>query len=116
MDQNNYKALLIAGNLGRLGEGEFCILGDKRKSFINGPRFIDLPSDRKLEVDRKRITVDGKRQDFYVIRIGWICAMSPMNFETKKKNGSSPPPNQFSPNSTTSFVPSDRSCNCKCAC
>ena len=58
MDQCGYQALLIAGNLAWHKGGEFCILGDKLKSFIYGHHFIDLPSGRKFEVDRKRITID----------------------------------------------------------
>jgi hypothetical protein len=73
MDDSDYKALLIAGNLARYkGGGAFIIQADEWKSFLVGHHlFMDLPSDqRAFQFDRKWIALDDKRRAFYVIRIG----------------------------------------------
>ena len=45
MEESDYKALLIAGNLARNKGGAFCIQGDEWKSFFLGHSlFMDLPS------------------------------------------------------------------------
>jgi hypothetical protein len=45
MDESDYKALLISGNLARYKGGAFMIMLDKWKPFSGGYHFIDLPSD-----------------------------------------------------------------------
>jgi len=49
MDDSDYKALLIAGNLARYKGGAFIIQADERKSFLVGHHlfFMDLPSDQR---------------------------------------------------------------------
>jgi hypothetical protein len=72
MGESDYKALLIASNLAQHRGGAFIIQADEWKSFLVGHHiFMDLPSDqRAFQFDRKRIALDGKRCDFFVIRIG----------------------------------------------
>ena len=62
MDESDYKALLIAGNLARYRGRAFIIQADVWKSFLVGHHiFIDLPSDQHaFQFDRKRIALDGK--------------------------------------------------------
>ena len=53
--------------------GAFIIQADEWKSFLVGHHiFMDLPSDQRAFqfVDRKRIAIDDKRRDFFVIGIG----------------------------------------------
>ena len=72
MDESDYKALLISGNLARYKGGAFIIQADEWKLFLVGHHFfMDLPSDRRaFQFDRKRMTIESTRQHFYVIRIG----------------------------------------------
>jgi hypothetical protein len=66
MDESDYKALLIAGNLVRHRGGAFIIQADEWKSFLVGHHiFMDLPSDqRAFQFDRKQIALGSKRRDF----------------------------------------------------
>ena len=93
MEQDDYKALLVAANLACYKSGEFMIIADKWKSFLRGHHFIDLPSDcTPFEVDQKRMVFDGKRQLVYVIRIGGRYAGPPtMSFERQTKMDCLPP-------------------------
>ena len=53
---------------------------------------MDLPSDRHaFQFDKKRIALDGKRRDFYVIRIGREGDLSPLKFESQLKMDRLPP-------------------------
>ncbi len=83
MEQDNYKALLVAANLARYKGGDFMIIVDKWKSFLRGHHFTDLPSDcTPFEFDQKRMVFDRKCQLVYVIRIGGRYAGPPtMSFE-----------------------------------
>ena len=84
MDESDYKALLIAGNLARYKGGTFIIQADEWKSFLRGHRlFMDLPSDQRaaFQFDRKRMTIESTRQNFYVIRIGREGDLSPLKFD-----------------------------------
>jgi hypothetical protein len=62
MDESDYKALLIAGNLARYKGGTFIIQAQEWKSFLFGHHlFLGLPSDRHaFQFDRMRIALDGK--------------------------------------------------------
>ena len=94
MDESNYKALLIAGNLARYKGGTFIIQADEWKSFLRGHRlFMDLPSDQRaaFQFDRKRMTIDSTRQNFYVIHIGREGDLSPLKFESQMKMDRLPP-------------------------
>ena len=93
MDESDYKALLIAGNLARYKGGDFIIQANEWKLFLRGHRFfMDLPSDRHaFQFDKKWIALDGKRSDFYVIRIGRECDLSPLKFESQLKMDPPPP-------------------------
>jgi hypothetical protein len=93
MDKYDYKALLITGNLAQYNGGTFIIQENEWKLFLFGHHlFMDLPSDRHaFQFDRKRIALDGKRQNLNVIQIGWISDMSPWNFESQNKLDRFPP-------------------------
>ena len=93
MDEFDYKALLIAGNLARYKGGAFIIQADEWKSFLVGHHlFMDLPSDqRAFQFDRKWIALDDKRRAFYVIRIGRGGDLSPVKFESQLKMDRLPP-------------------------
>ena len=93
MDDSDYKALLIAGNLARYKWGSFIIQADEWKSFLVGHHlFMDLPSDqRAFQFDRKWIALDDKRRAFYVIRIGRGGDLSPVKFESQLKMDRLPP-------------------------
>ncbi len=93
MDESDYKALLIAGNLAQYKGGTFIIQANEWKSFLFGHHlFMDLPSDRHaFQFDRKRIALDGKRQNLNVIGTGRISDMSPRNFELQNKLDHFPP-------------------------
>ena len=64
MDDSDYKALLIAGNLAwyKYKGGAFIIQADEWKSFLVGHHlFMDLPSDqRAFQFNRKWIKLDNK--------------------------------------------------------
>jgi hypothetical protein len=62
MDESDYKALLIAGNLARYKGGTFIIQENEWKLFLFGHHlFMDLPSDRRaFQLNRKQITLDGE--------------------------------------------------------
>jgi hypothetical protein len=62
IDESDYKALFIAGNLARYKGGTFITQANEWKSFLFGHHlFMDLPSDRHaFKFDRKRIALDGK--------------------------------------------------------
>jgi hypothetical protein len=117
MDESDYKALHIAGNLAHYGGGAFVIQADEWKSSLVGHHvFIDLPSDQcAFQFDRKRIALDGKRRDFFVIRIGREGDLSPLKFESQVKMNHLPPPNQFSQTSTTEILSGHGACYCYCA-
>jgi hypothetical protein len=87
MDESDYKALLIAGNLARYKGRTFITQADEWKSFLVGHHlFTDLPSDqRAFQFGRKRCAINSKRQNFHVIRIGQGSDMSPRNFESQLK-------------------------------
>jgi hypothetical protein len=87
MDKSDYKALLIAGNLAGYKGGTFIIQANEWILFLFGHHlFMHLPSDRRaFQFDRKRIALDGKRQNLNIIQIGWISDMSPRNFESQNK-------------------------------
>jgi len=94
MDDSDYKALLIAGNLARYKGGAFIIQADERKSFLVGHHlfFMDLPSDqRAFQFDRKWIALEDKRRSFHVIRIGRGGDLSPVKFESQPKMDRLPP-------------------------
>jgi hypothetical protein len=94
MDESDYKALLIYGNLARYKGGAFIIQADEWKSFLVGHHFfMDLPSDRRaFQFDRKRMTIESTRQHFYVIRIGREGDdLLPRNFESQLKMDRLPP-------------------------
>ncbi len=93
MEQDDYKALLVAANLARYKGGDFMIIEDKWKSFLRGHHFIDLPSDcTPFEVDQKRMVFDGKRQLVYIITIGGRYAGPPnMSFKRQTKMDRPPP-------------------------
>ena len=114
MDDSDYKALLIAGNLALYKGGAFIIQADEWKSFLVGHHlFMDLPSDqRAFQFDRKWIALDDKRHAFYVIRIGRGGDLSPVKFESQLKMDRLPPPNQFSQTSTTEISAEHRACYC----
>jgi len=114
MDESDYKALLIAGNLARYKGGDFIIQANEWKSFLRGHRFfMDLPSNRHaFQFDKKRIALDGKRRDFYVIRIGREGDLSPLKFESQLKMDRLPPPNQFYQNPATIFLSGHRDGYC----
>jgi hypothetical protein len=63
MDESDYKALLIAGNLAWYKGGTFIIQAQEWRSFLFGHHlFLDFPSDRRtFQFDRKQIALDGKR-------------------------------------------------------
>ncbi len=106
MDEYNYKALLIAGNLAGYRGGAFIIQADVRKSFLVGHHiFMDLSSDqRAFQFDMKQIALDSKRRDFFVIRIGREGDLLPLKLESQLKMDHLPPPNQFSQTSTTEIL------------
>ena len=87
MDESDYKALLIAGNLVQYKGGTFIIQADEWKSFLfQHHLFMDLPSNRRaFQFDKKRIVLDGKRQDFYVVQIGRSSDLLPRKFESQNK-------------------------------
>jgi hypothetical protein len=92
MDEFNYKALLIAGNLARYKGGAFMIMLDKWKSFLGGHHFINLPSCcTPFEADQKRMVFNGKHQFVYVVRIGRGGDLLPSNFESQLKMDHLPP-------------------------
>jgi hypothetical protein len=93
MEQDDYKALLVAANLACYKGGDLMIIVDKWKSFLRGHHFIDLPSDcTPFKVDQKRMVFDGKCQLVYVIRIGGRYAGPPtMSFERQTKMDRLPP-------------------------
>jgi hypothetical protein len=92
MDEFNYKALLIAGNLARYKGGAFMIMLDKWKSFLGGHHFINLPSCcTPFEADQKRMVFNGKHQFVYVVRIGRGGDLLPSNFESQLKMDRLPP-------------------------
>jgi hypothetical protein len=95
MDDSNYKALLIAGNLARYKVGAFIIQADEWKSFLVGHHLfmvMDLPSDQHaFQFDRKWIALDDKRRTFYVIRIGRGDDLSPVKYESQLKMDRLPP-------------------------
>jgi hypothetical protein len=93
MDESDYKALLIAGNLVRYKGGTFIIQANEWKSFLFGNHlFMDLPSDRcAFQFARKWIALDGKRQNLNTIQIGQISDILPQNFESQNKLDCFPP-------------------------
>ena len=93
MDDSDYKALLVAGNLARYKGGAFIIQADEWKSFLVGHHlFKDLPSDQHaFQFNRKWIALDNKRRAFYVIQIGQGGDLSPVKFESQLKMDRLPP-------------------------
>ncbi len=114
MDESNYKALLIAGNLARYKRGAFIIQADEWKSLLVGHHlFMDLPSDqRAFQFDKKLIAQDDKQRPFYVIRIGREGDLLHLKFESQLKMDRLPPPNQFSQTSTTEISLGNSACYC----
>ena len=93
IDECDYQALLIAGHLAMLkgAREEFFILVDRWTSFINGHHFIDFPPDRKIEISIMKMTVEGKRQRFHVIRIGRVSDHSSPNINNQFIHDRPPP-------------------------
>ncbi len=93
MEQDDYKALLVAANLARYKGGDFMIIVDKWKLFLREHHFINLPSDcTPFEVDQKRMVFNKKRQLVYVIRISGRYSGPPtMSFERQTKMDPLPP-------------------------
>ena len=92
IDEDNYKKLLIAANLARYKGNAFCIAADEWKSFLMGHHlFVNSSLSSPFQCDKKKVSLNNKRGDVYVVRIGWVCDHSPPNINNQLKMDRSPP-------------------------
>jgi hypothetical protein len=92
MDKDNFKVLLIPGNLAKYKGGSLYILRDQWKSFLGGHHFSDLSPDRPtFEFEQKNIHINNQQENFYVVLIGSIIDQSPLKFEKQLKKKCNPP-------------------------
>ncbi len=93
MDEHDYKAPLIAGNLARYKGGAFCILGDEWRTFLLGHHlFMNSWLDHSaFQFDRKKVSINNNREHVYVVRIGRVGDQSPKNLNSQLKMDHRPP-------------------------
>jgi hypothetical protein len=93
MHESDYKALLIPGNLARYKEGAFCILVGELKSFLPGHHiFVNSQPDHSAFLfNKKRVLIDNKQEDVYVVWIRRVDDQSPCNINNQLKMDHLPP-------------------------
>jgi hypothetical protein len=92
MDRVNFEALIIAGNLAKYKGNSLCILADQWETFIRGHHFSDLSPDFcSIEIERKNMTINHIRENFYVARIGRIVDRTILKFEKQYQMNINPP-------------------------
>ena len=82
MTHERYVALLVAADLARYVNGVLTIKIKQWESFLRGYLFPDSLVEHAIEVEKKKMSLDGNSlQEFYVIRFGIIGKDSPLRFE-----------------------------------
>jgi len=88
MSHDNYMALLVAADLARYTNGMLYIKRTQWELFLRGYYFSDVA----FEMEKKKMMLgrSNKRQEFYVIRIGYIGMDSPRKFDDQGLDASPP--------------------------
>jgi len=82
MTHENYVALLVAADLARYVNGVLTIKIKQWESFLHGYYFSDSLVEHAIEVEKKKMSLDGNsRQALYVIQFGIIGKDSTRRFE-----------------------------------